>query len=160
YNMVPKEIWEEEGYTEPLPVAGVENASGTSGISWTGTIADETAWRYLRGELGPPVTHTLVYTATVSAALRPGPLLTNTAEVSSPFVDPDPSNNIATAAVTVTLGLADLAIAKSAAPNPVVAGGMLTYTLVYTNNGPGVATAVAITDAVPVSLTNPVVTWS
>lgn len=160
YNMVPKEIWEEEGYTEPLPVAGVENASGTSGISWTGTIADETAWRYLPGEVGPPVTHTIVYTATVSAALRPGAVLTNTAEVSSPFVDPDPSNNIATAAVTVTLGLADLAIAKSAAPNPVVAGGMLTYTLVYTNNGPGVATAVAITDAVPVSLTNPVVTWS
>jgi len=43
----------------------------------------------------------------------------------------------------------DLAIVKSAQPNPVVAGNQLTYTLVATNNGPSDATGVAVVDTLP-----------
>jgi uncharacterized repeat protein (TIGR01451 family)/CSLREA domain-containing protein len=44
---------------------------------------------------------------------------------------------------------ADLAITKSGAPNPVVSGNRLTYTLTVTNNGPQDATDVTVTDPLP-----------
>lgn len=44
---------------------------------------------------------------------------------------------------------ADLSITKSASPDPVVAGNALTYTLTVTNNGPGDATGVIVTDTLP-----------
>jgi uncharacterized repeat protein (TIGR01451 family) len=47
---------------------------------------------------------------------------------------------------------ADLSITKSGAPNPVVSGNRLTYTLTVTNNGPQDATGVTVTDALPGSL--------
>jgi uncharacterized repeat protein (TIGR01451 family) len=47
----------------------------------------------------------------------------------------------------------DLAVAKSAAPDPVAAGGVLTYTLVYTNSGPSDARPVFITDTLSSDLT-------
>jgi uncharacterized repeat protein (TIGR01451 family) len=47
---------------------------------------------------------------------------------------------------------ADLAITKSGAPNPVVSGNRLTYTLTVTNNGPQDTTGVTVTDALPESL--------
>jgi len=53
--------------------------------------------------------------------------------------------------VTTTKQLTDLSIAKTASPNPVVAGQNLTYTLTVTNAGPGVAMDTVVTDAVPAS---------
>ncbi len=47
---------------------------------------------------------------------------------------------------------ADLAITKSGAPNPVVSGNRLTYTLTITNNGPQDATDVTVTDQLSNSL--------
>ncbi|HKZ53878.1 MAG TPA: DUF11 domain-containing protein [Anaerolineales bacterium] len=47
------------------------------------------------------------------------------------------------------LPLADLALTKSAAPNPVVAGASLTYTLSVVNHGPAAATGVRLVDALP-----------
>ncbi len=44
---------------------------------------------------------------------------------------------------------ADLAITKSASPNPVAPGGTLTYTLTITNNGPDHAREVLVTDLYP-----------
>jgi uncharacterized repeat protein (TIGR01451 family) len=48
---------------------------------------------------------------------------------------------------------ADLAIVKTASPDPVVAGKQLNYTLVATNNGPSAATGVTVSDPLPASLT-------
>jgi uncharacterized delta-60 repeat protein/uncharacterized repeat protein (TIGR01451 family) len=47
---------------------------------------------------------------------------------------------------------ADLSITKSGAPNPVVSGNQLTYTLTVTDNGPQDATGVTVTDPLPNSL--------
>jgi uncharacterized repeat protein (TIGR01451 family)/CSLREA domain-containing protein len=47
---------------------------------------------------------------------------------------------------------ADLSITKSGAPNPVVSGKRLTYTLTATNNGPQDGTGLTVTDALPGSL--------
>jgi uncharacterized repeat protein (TIGR01451 family) len=48
---------------------------------------------------------------------------------------------------------ADLSITKSDSPDPVTLGSHLTYTLSITNNGPGDATGVIVTDNLPVGVT-------
>jgi uncharacterized repeat protein (TIGR01451 family) len=48
---------------------------------------------------------------------------------------------------------ADLSVIKTAFPNPVLAGQVLTYTLMVTNNGPDVVTGVTVTDTLPSGVT-------
>ena len=47
---------------------------------------------------------------------------------------------------------ADLAVSKSDLPDPATAGSSLTYTITVTNNGPGNATGVTLTDNLPASV--------
>jgi uncharacterized repeat protein (TIGR01451 family) len=79
----------------------------------------------------------------------PGPgTLTNEAGVSSDLADPDSADRSASAETTVR-PVADLSLTKSDAPDPVLAGGELTYTLTIANDGPRDATNVALTDTLP-----------
>ena len=48
---------------------------------------------------------------------------------------------------------ADLAVSQSVAPNPVVVGSNLTYTIVITNRGPSAASSLVLSDALPASVT-------
>ncbi|HJQ98866.1 MAG TPA: DUF11 domain-containing protein [Candidatus Polarisedimenticolaceae bacterium] len=72
----------------------------------------------------------------------------DTARASASTPDPNTSNNTATGRVTFVAS-ADLAIAKSATPNPVVAGNNLTYTITISNAGPSPANNVVVTDTIP-----------
>jgi len=56
-------------------------------------------------------------------------------------------------ATKVWLPVADLAISKTGSPNPVIAGGLLTYTLSVSNHGPSAGPNVFITDTIPASTT-------
>ena len=47
---------------------------------------------------------------------------------------------------------ADLSVAKSDSPDPVSKGTQLTYSILITNNGPGTATGVQLTDTLPASV--------
>ncbi len=78
--------------------------------------------------------------------------INDTATVSSITPDPVPGNNVAQDSTTVTPA-ANLALTKTAAPNPVVAGTDLTYTLQVTNNGPSTAVNVVISDVMPAGVT-------
>ncbi len=51
------------------------------------------------------------------------------------------------------LAEADLSLTKTDSPDPVPAGGNVTYTLTAANNGPSAATGVTITDTLPASVT-------
>ena len=55
--------------------------------------------------------------------------------------------NIAHAAVV------DIVVNQSDSPDPIAAGGVLTYTIVVTNNGPDDATGVVLADTIPASTT-------
>jgi large repetitive protein len=76
-----------------------------------------------------------------------------TTTASSAVNDPNGANNSATAVTTINGPTsADLAVIKTTAATSAVIGTNLTYTIVLTNNGPDVATSVAMTDALPASL--------
>lgn len=65
------------------------------------------------------------------------------------WVGTPPSQSRLAYQITVADGYSDLAITKSASPEPVTAGQNLTYTINATNNGPGTATGVTVTDTLP-----------
>ena len=93
-----------------------------------------------------------VATTNVVVTVNPGAAgsITNTVTVTGNVSDPNLSNNTST--VTTQVGQSvDLALVKTAAPNPVKAGQQLTYTLTATNNGPSNATGVTIVDTLPAS---------
>ena len=87
----------------------------------------------------------------VLRALGPGPAtLTVTATVTADN-DSNLGNNSQSQTTTVIAG-ADLALAKSGAPNPVVGGANVTYTLTPSNLGPNIATGIRIVDTLPPAL--------
>ncbi|HEX8410357.1 MAG TPA: hypothetical protein VF883_15945 [Thermoanaerobaculia bacterium] len=94
-----------------------------------------------------PATFDLVATTTVE-----GPI-SNTANVTSATPDPVPANNSSTTATNVTRQVADLSIAKTANATEFVPGAPAVYTLAVTNNGPGPASNVVVTDILPAGTT-------
>lgn len=92
--------------------------------------------------------------------------ITDTVNVGSSTTDTNPANNSATVNVGVSTGTqADLSVSNSGTPNPVTAGGTITYSQTVTNNGPGAATGAKLTETLPanvtfVSLTGPGGTWT
>ena len=74
---------------------------------------------------------------------------TNTAYAySTDIADTDPGNNASSVTTTIT-PVIDLRVDKQAAPDPVNAGGPLTYTLTVINDGPSTATDVVVEDVLP-----------
>jgi len=83
-------------------------------------------------------------------------IISNTAEVSSTTPDPNPSNNTSTVDVEVIAPVeADISVVKTASPNPVTPGEVLTYTIVVANAGPNDAQNVVLTDSIPSSIIGP-----
>jgi uncharacterized repeat protein (TIGR01451 family)/CSLREA domain-containing protein len=97
-------------------------------------------------DIAPSSVFTIVYTV-----LPPvnGGVFSNTAVISaSTPTDPDPSYNTGSGGPVTATANADLEIAKSASPNPVEPGGVVTYTLTVTNNGPSTAQFITVTDVI------------
>ncbi|MFN2222207.1 MAG: hypothetical protein ACK2UH_06625, partial [Candidatus Promineifilaceae bacterium] len=87
----------------------------------------------------------------LDAGLSPT-LLEDNASVSAATADPDSTNNSRQNQVALET-VSDLAILKSASPDPVAAGSNLTYTLTITNHGPSNASGVVVTDSLPTAAT-------
>ncbi|MGA2254372.1 MAG: SdrD B-like domain-containing protein, partial [Thermoguttaceae bacterium] len=133
--------------SDTLP-AGVQYVSSSSS---QGTITNNNGT--LSVQLGSLASGAVV-TTNVIVTVDPGDTgsITNTVTVTSDVSDPNLSNNTST--VTTQVGQsADLALVKTAAPNPVKAGQQLTYTLTATDNGPSNATGVTIIDTLPAGTT-------
>ena len=93
-------------------------------------------------------------TVTVVATIGPGTIgtLTNTATITGNEADPNLANNTSTVATQIGAQV-NLAVVKTASPDPVKAGQNLTYTLSSVNNGPSNATGVTLTDSLPAGVT-------
>jgi uncharacterized repeat protein (TIGR01451 family) len=87
---------------------------------------------------------------TIKATATQAGAIANTGSVKADEDDPNGGNNTASAEITVK-PRADLALAKLDAPDPVLAGKTLTYTLKARNGGPSDASGVTITDTLPPS---------
>jgi uncharacterized repeat protein (TIGR01451 family) len=86
---------------------------------------------------------TVSYVVTTSAQLPEGAVLTNTVAVSSAQT-PLPVQTVVTA---TTLNLPDLRVAKqSSHPAPLLPGQVITYSIVISNLGDGIATGVVVSD--------------
>jgi uncharacterized repeat protein (TIGR01451 family) len=98
--------------------------------------------------LGPSQSVTLDLLATIDPRARG--TLVNSARVDPPegVTDPNPANDSATVSDTLEPS-ADLALTKTGDVDPADLGGLLTYTLTVTNNGPSAATGVVVTDPLP-----------
>jgi uncharacterized repeat protein (TIGR01451 family) len=92
-------------------------------------------------------------TFTLTAAVSPGATgtLENSATVSSATPDPSAANNSSTTTTTLA-PRADLAVTKSG-PAAATAGQNVSYTITVANDGPSVATAVTLADALPANTT-------
>ncbi|MCX5741409.1 MAG: hypothetical protein NT062_02800 [Proteobacteria bacterium] len=128
--------------TDTLP-AGVTYVSA-SGTNWTCAAV---------GQVVTCTNPTLASGSSSSIALATlapsaGGMVTNTATVDAMTPDPTPANNTASATTTVNAA-ADLAIAVSDSPDPVVASGTLTYQLDVENLGPNTATGISVANQLP-----------
>jgi len=92
----------------------------------------------------------IVFTVTVDADTSG--IVANNASIVSSMSDLDSSNNVASESTTI-VKRADLVVAKTSSPDSVIAGEVLTYTLVYTNGGPSNTQGIIITDTLPADVT-------
>ncbi len=100
------------------------------------------------GMLANGAAATVSIVVAVRTATPSGTILTNTASVRGNEVDPSLANNTASANTTVARQ-ANLAIQKTDAPDPLILGSTLTYTIQVSNSGPSDASLVTVTDTLP-----------
>jgi len=91
--------------------------------------------------------------ATISVTVIPtlAANISSTATVGSEQPDPNTANNSVTTITRVNPPASDLAVGLFDAPDPVLLGEPLTYTVSVTNNGPSIASGVTITNTFPIS---------
>jgi uncharacterized repeat protein (TIGR01451 family) len=97
------------------------------------------------GNLLPLATATIRVTVTPTQAGT----FSATASATSTIIDFDLSNNSASASAHVNPPASDMALTMTDLPDPVLAGGTLTYTVVVTNNGPAAANSVVVSNFLP-----------
>lgn len=94
-----------------------------------------------------PTNSAFVITYTVQPPVNGG-VFSNTASIAAVDQQQTSSNPTAGGGDVTASANADLEISKVADPATVLPGGVITYTLVVTNNGPSVAQAVTVTDQI------------
>jgi len=100
------------------------------------------------GTLNPVTSGQVLVVVLVNADVPTGALLLNSAAIgdSSGLTDTDQ-------VTTPVQAMTNVRLRKFAAPSPVAAGTLLTYTLAITNDGPSVAQNVVVTDVLPAEVT-------
>ncbi|MCA9971121.1 MAG: DUF11 domain-containing protein [Anaerolineales bacterium] len=141
-NQGPSDLTSAAALTDVLPAA----------VSFVSVTPGSPACAHAGGEVTcavPPLASgsSTIVTVVVTVDAAANAPLHNSATVVGADADPDMGNN--TAVITTAIKTADLALVKSALPDPVVAGEQLTYTLDITNLGPDGATDVLVVDTLP-----------
>lgn len=133
---------------DTLPV-GV-TPTGASGSGWTCTVAGQTVSCIDTTPLPGNTTYPSI-TVTANVLQTAPSTVTNIATVSGGGelnLTNDTATNIATVGSS-----ADLSVTNVASPDPVAAGGNITYTQTVTDNGPSAADNATLTEAIPANTT-------
>ena len=96
---------------------------------------------------------TFTFVVKVNSGTANGTVIAGNVSVSSSAIDPNSSNNTATASTIVGTTGPNLSVTNAASPNPVQAGTNITYTQVVTNTGSTAATGGSFTEATPANTT-------
>jgi uncharacterized repeat protein (TIGR01451 family) len=138
--------------SDPMPVGiTASTATGVTGCVVGGTVTCPV------GTLAVGASATITITANVGAAATAGTSV-NTATITSTSPDPASANNSSATTANLT-NAADVSITKTASPNPVIAGNVITYTLTTHNAGPSDASAVVVSDTLPAGITPSAASW-
>jgi uncharacterized repeat protein (TIGR01451 family) len=105
----------------------------------TTQVGNQIGWN--PGTLGANASGTLLITVSIPASLADNTILNNSASITSAE-----GSGAKAGPVPVTVRAPTLHVAKTDAPDPVQAGGLLVYTLTYSNSGGAVAFGARITD--------------
>jgi uncharacterized repeat protein (TIGR01451 family) len=132
--------------------------------SWSWACANGTPPAYqCSGDAGNPATFTdsldlpvlasVTYEVTAQIDAAATGDITNSVVVTAPSATPELDSSDNSASDTDTLAATTLSVTKTGAPDPVVFGTLLTYTIVVTNGGAANATSVTVTDVLPAGVT-------
>jgi uncharacterized repeat protein (TIGR01451 family) len=131
------------------------SATITTGSGWSKTnpsVGGTGTVQFSKATVAAGETAVFTIVVNVNANTPNNTILTNSATAATATTDPNSGNNTGTASTTV-IAQADLAVTKSASPNPVCVDGTLTYTINFVDNGPGPGLNTTATDAVPANTT-------
>ncbi len=123
---------------DTLPAGYTVTASSGDGSFNTGT----NEWT-ISGGLASAATATIQLTVPVPSSETQGTVLSNTAAITSTHPDTDSTNDSTTITTTVNRS-ADLSVTIADAPDPVISGNSVAYTVTLTNNGPSDASGVTV----------------
>ena len=142
--------------TAPTKLSGITwNCSASGGVSCPAASGSGS----ILATTGPMASgSSLTYTLRGTVLLTASGTLDNTATVTAPSGNPDPTAGNNTASDSDTIVTPDVEITKSSSASSYMAGTAISYTIVGRNNGPAALTGVTITDNVPAFLTG--VTWT
>jgi uncharacterized repeat protein (TIGR01451 family) len=133
--------------SDTLPAGLTPTAS--SGSGWSCSIASQTVTCTRLDPLGAVSSYPVI-SITVSVGQSAAATLVNTVTVSGGG-ELNITNDTASDTVSI-VSSSDMAITKTASPNPIKQGNTLTYTLNVTNNGPSDANNVTVTDTLPATV--------
>ncbi len=126
----------------------IDSIEATDGGSWTAGVPGDPSRPtvFAFGQVASSASRKITIRADVPPDARG--VLRNDARASSPTLDGDGSNNLASVATGIE-AKADIAVTKAAVPEPVVAGTRMTYSIGVANRGPSTARRVRLSDELP-----------
>jgi uncharacterized repeat protein (TIGR01451 family) len=134
---------------DPLP-AGTTFASLASPAGWSCTTPAANGTGSVNCSLPtfPPGSDVFTLVLHTDSSLPDGSTISNTATVATSTNDPDMNDNTAIV-ITPVVTSSELAVTKSAAPDPAPIGGTLTFTIDFTSSGPSDPVSVEMDDVLP-----------
>jgi uncharacterized repeat protein (TIGR01451 family) len=148
-------------YTITVTNNGPSDASGVvlsedltlpAGVTFTPTTAPDATWSV--GNLAALASATLTVVLTVGPSAAAGSdVISSQASVAAVIEPESPSGNNSSTILTSIAVQADLAVSKTDLPDPVLAGGDVTYTITVSNAGPSDAQNVSLSDVIPANTT-------